>query len=159
MFASRRVGAEARRDSEALWRCVGCQRGAARGNESECGEDEGWYAGKGGGSGEGEEFGGESSWRGAHSDDAKVDARNGKEWTAEGASGWDVGQLQQWGYTGGRTREEAKVWDCGYYEKGNGVQLTKKLTQKYNKIKKLGSAHKVTFFILRKSRVIISHKS
>ncbi len=29
------------------------------------------------------------------------------------------------------------------------------LTQKYNKMKKLGSAHKVVFFVSRKSRVII----
>jgi hypothetical protein len=46
--------------------------------------------------------------------------------------------------------------------KGNGVPALKKskfLHKKYNKIKKLGSAHKVIFFISRKSRVIISYKN
>ena len=51
--------------------------------------------------------------------------------------------------------------DVGYFG-GDGVQHTNKskfLHKKYNKIKKLGSAHKVIFFISRKSRVIISYKN
>ncbi len=46
--------------------------------------------------------------------------------------------------------------------RGNGVQHTKRVnsyTKKNKKIKKLGSAHKVVFFISRKSRVIISCKN
>ena len=48
------------------------------------------------------------------------------------------------------------------FRSGNGVQHTQKskfVHKKCNKIKKLGSAHKVIFFISRKSRVIISYKN
>jgi len=55
---------------------------------------------------------------------------------------------------------ELDLWQQGY-QQGNGVQHTKKAnayTKKYNKIKKLGSAHKMIFFISRKSRVRTSYK-
>ena len=45
------------------------------------------------------------------------------------------------------------------FRSGSGVQHTQKskfVHKKYSKIKKFGSAHKVIFFISRKSRLIIS---